>query len=230
MNQHSARGLTAITQDQRAESRTATVFRPVVITAAESVTLALVRNLSPQGMRAKVCTSSTTGGPITVQFGSDELIDGAIVWCEGDHIGVKFDQVIDVAQVLKNLSKKVLRGKLNRALRLQIHSVGQLLIGARSLNIEVQDISQRGLKVLTSYVRPGDEVCVCLEGLENRKAQVRWTQAGMAGLNFVRPLPFDELALWVGGRQMAAPIRVSQNFDDQYVISDPLAHALRRAG
>lgn len=200
----------ALMQEQRAELRSASVFRPVVLEAAKSVDFALVRNLSPHGMKAKVCTRFAPGSRISVQFGSDELIEGAIVWCEEDQIGVKFEQAIDVARVLANASKKVLHGRRNRALRLPIYSTGELIVGNRSLKIEVQDISQRGIKVITSYVRPGDEVLVCLENLDQRKAEVRWADAGVAGLNFLRALSFDELARWAAGRQMARPMGASQ--------------------
>jgi hypothetical protein len=66
----------------------------------------------------------------------------------------------------------------------------------------LQDISQKGAKIRASFVRSGDEVTLCLAGLEPRKALVRWTRLGAAGLNFVRPFGFDELGEWVIAQQL----------------------------
>ena len=74
------------------------------------------------------------------------------------------------------------------------------MIADRTLAIDVRDISQRGIKARTSYVRTGDEVTVRLEGLEPRKAVVQWTGPGSAGLVFLRPFGFEELAAWVVSR------------------------------
>lgn len=215
MSQHNMTCSTPTTEDQRTESRTATVFRPVILEAADFVSFALVRNLSPNGMRAKVCGRFPSGSPISVQFGSDHLVQGRIIWCDRDHIGVKFEQMIDVAQMLASVSKKVLHGRRNRALRLPIRSRGELVIGDRELKIEIQDISLRGIKVVTSYVRPGDEVLVSLKGLGQRKAEVRWTEGGMAGLNFLRPFSYDELAHWAMKRPAAGVAWASQETDNK---------------
>jgi hypothetical protein len=188
--------------DRRSEARGATVFRPVLIETDDFAGFCLVRNLSPRGLRGQVYTTFAPRQPITVQFTCDELVRGTLIWCTDSHIGVSFAQAVDVAQVLTSLAQQEIDGRINRPLRLPIHSVGDLIIDGRAHRAEVQDISQRGLKVLTSFVRPGEELIVVLDGLEQRKAIVRWSQAGMAGLNFLRPLSFSELAQWVVERQM----------------------------
>lgn len=192
----------AIGQERRSEARGATVFRPVLIETEDFAGFCLVRNLSSRGLRGKVYTTFAPRQPITVQFTCDELVRGTLIWCKDNHIGVTFDQPVDVPQVLANLAQKEIDGRINRSLRLPIQCTGELMIEGRAHGAEVQDISQRGLKVLTSFVRPGEELTVNLEGLERRKAIVRWSQAGMAGLNFLRPLSFGELAQWVVERQM----------------------------
>ena len=184
------------TGDQRSEERTATVFRPVIIETDEFAGFCLVRNLSPNGMRGRVYTSFAEGLVISVRFSPEILVQGTLIWCKDEHVGVHFDEPIDVAHVLSDLAKKLVDGKINRAPRLQIECSAELCIGDRTLAIQVQDISQRGIKAAASFIRPGDEVQVRLKGLE-RKAIVRWTQGGAAGLNFIRPLSFEELAHWV---------------------------------
>jgi hypothetical protein len=183
--------------ERRAGERTATVFRPVLIEADEFAGFCLVRNLSPNGMMGKVYAQFAVDTRVMVQFNPDLVISGAVIWASDGQIGVRFDEIIDVPAVLADLGKTLIKGKPNRSPRLQIQCEGELTVGERTLAIEAQDISQRGLKVRVSHVRPGDEVLICLEGLEPRKAVVRWTQLGTAGINFVRPLGFEQLAKWV---------------------------------
>jgi hypothetical protein len=182
--------------ERRSEGRIATVFRPILIETEQFAGFCLLRNLSPNGMRGQVYTSFSEGLPITVQFGPDQIVQGTIIWCQDEHVGVQFDEPVNVEQVVSYLGRKLVEGKINRAPRLQIECEAELVLGDRTLAIDVQDISQRGIKAIASFIVPGDEVWVRLEGLE-RKAVVRWTQGRTAGLNFVVPLSFEELAHWV---------------------------------
>lgn len=183
--------------ERRSEPRGATVFRPVLIEAEDFAGFCLVRNLSEHGMRAKVYTFFAENEALTVRFGPDNSVAGQVIWCDGDHVGVKFCDTIDVAEVLAELSRKEVDGKLNRPLRLPISAPLNLVIDDRAVPAELQDISQRGIKIRSPSVRSGEELTVQLQGLAPRKAVVRWTQGGLAGLNFLQTLSFDDLARWV---------------------------------
>lgn len=188
--------------ERRSEQRGATVFRPVLIETEDFAGFCLVRNLSSQGMQGKVYTTFAAAQPVSILFSDDAIVRGQLVWCEGEHIGVRFDKAIDVPEMLAHLAQKQIDGRPTRPLRLAVHSNAELLVEGRRIHAEVQDISQKGVKVRTSFVRPGEEILVELQAMAPRKAIVRWSQAGVAGLNFVRPLSFDELAHWVVGQQM----------------------------
>ena len=112
-------------------------------------------------------------------------------------IGIQFATSINVPEVLAGLAGLPQGGKSIRAPRLQIPTAAQVIVDGRPVYAELQDISQKGLKVRTSYLRPSDEVTILLDGMEPKKAVVRWTQPGVAGLNFINPLPFDQLGEWV---------------------------------
>ncbi|MFC0588941.1 PilZ domain-containing protein [Novosphingobium aquiterrae] len=183
--------------ERRADGRAATVFRPVLIETEEFAGFCLVRNISPNGLMGVVYTQFAEGLPVTIQFNQDLIVKSKIIWSSDGRVGVQFDVPINVAAVLDSLAKRKIEGKINRAPRVQVHCNGAFLIGDRTLSISLLDISQRGLKVLASFVRPGDEVLVKLDGLESRKAAVRWVQEGTVGMNFLRPLGFEELAEWV---------------------------------
>ncbi len=67
--------------------------------------------------------------------------------------------------------------------------------------VQLLDISQHGVKACALFLEPGDEVDVKLDGLERRKAVVIWIKSQLAGLKFVRPLGFEDLARWVACQQ-----------------------------
>lgn len=182
---------------RRAEDRTMTVFRPVLIESGEFAGFCLVRNLSPNGMMGKVYTQFAEELAVMVQFNPYLTVSGKVIWSSDGEVGIRFDEIVDVSAVLAELARKTVQGKVNRAPRLQVQCPGELVIEDRTLSIDVQDISQRGVKARAPFVQPGDEVLVRLEGLEARKAVIRWTQFGTAGMNFIRPLGFKELAEWV---------------------------------
>lgn len=186
------------TSDRRTDVRTTKVFRPVLIETEEFAGFCLVRDLSQSGLRGKVFAQLAEGLPISVQFTDEILVPATIVWFKDEHIGVKFDQSINVDAILGKLGNKFVGKKITRAPRLQIQCKGELAFNGQFRTIEVQDISQRGLGARTDfYIAPDQEVQVRLVGLEPRKAVVRWTQHGKVGLHFIRPIAFDELAKWV---------------------------------
>ena len=187
-------------QERRDGSRTTSVYRPVLIEFEGFAGFCLIRNLSPGGMMGQVYTEFTPELSVTVHISPEIIVNGQIVWSKDQRIGVQFEREIDVEEVLKELGSKYIGSKLNRAPRLQIQCSGELRIGNESIAMELQDISQRGTKVAVPHLKAGEEVVVLLDGLDPHKALVRWSQRGTAGLNFVRPLGFEELARWAIGR------------------------------
>ena len=186
-------------RDRRSDDRAATVFRPVLIEIGEFMGYCLVRNLSTGGMMGEVYVNLPNGTVIDAHFGT-RPIRGRVTWSNDGRVGIQFDEDIDVRQVLADHTKSS-GPHGNRAPRLPIRCAGELIIDDRAHPMEVQDISQRGVKALTHFVKEGDEVQVQVEGLEKRKAIVRWTRDGFAGLNFIRPIAFQELAHWAVDRQ-----------------------------
>jgi hypothetical protein len=118
-------------------------------------------------------------------------------------VGIRFEEPVDVTAILSGFGEPADGGKVSRAPRLTLSGHATIAARDRLETVELQDISQRGVKVRTSLLSAGDEVTILLDGLDARKAVVRWTRLGSAGLNFLRPLGFDELGEWVISRQLA---------------------------
>lgn len=188
--------------ERRSEGRVATIYRPVLIETADFAGFCLVRNLSPRGMMGQVYTTLAAQTAIDVVFCEKLTVPGHVVWSREDKIGIGFDIQIDVPAVLSSLSDRSHRGNASRAPRLPLQVTGEIVIDDRHIPIEMQDISQKGLKVRSSALKIDEEVTVCLPGLEPRKATVRWAQAGMAGLSFFRPIPYEQLGEWVIRQQL----------------------------
>lgn len=191
----------AMSAERRAGNRTTAVYRPVLIEIDQFTGFCLLRNISPGGLMGVVYADFSAEQPVTVQFHADHVVKGMVAWAREQRIGVRFDQEIDVAQVLRRLGGNPGDGRVNRAPRLPIECDGELVVNQQPLRFTVQDISQKGIKAAVGAVHPGEELVVRLAGLEPRKAIVRWIRNGTAGLNFIRPLGFEELAEWVIERQ-----------------------------
>ncbi len=184
------------TDDRRRDGRTTAVYRPVLLEAEGFTGFCLLRNLSPSGMMGVAYADFATGEVVSVQFMPGHVVSGKVAWSKEGKIGVQFDEEIDLAAALKNMGSTHVESQLNRAPRLPIQCDGEALLGDVRIKLEVKDISQRGIKAVIPTVRPGDEVTVMLPGMEPRKAVVRWSQLNVAGLNFIRPVGFEELARW----------------------------------
>jgi hypothetical protein len=196
------------TGDRRKDSRTTAVYRPVLLESDGFTGFCLLRNLSPSGMMGIAYAAFAEGEAVSVQFMPGHVVTGHVIWSKDGRIGVAFDEEIDLAGSLKNMGSTYVESGLNRAPRLQIDCEGEARMGDARWTIRVQDISQRGIKTTLPGARPGDEVTIMLPGMEPRKALVRWARADQVGLNFVRPIAFEELARWAIYQQSGDDDRV----------------------
>ena len=187
--------------ERRKDNRTTAVYRPVLLETEGFTGFCLLRNLSTSGMMGIAYAQFAEGEAVSIQFMPGHVVTGEIVWSRDGRIGVKFDEEIDLAGSLKTMGSTYVESGLNRAPRLQIDCEGEAVVGDTRWKIRIQDISQRGIKTVLPSVRPGEEVTILLPGMEPRKAIVRWSQNDQVGLNFVRPIAFEELARWAIGQQ-----------------------------
>lgn len=188
--------------DQRQQSRTTTVYKPVLVETSDVAAFCLLRNISSSGMMAKSYVEFAEGSSIKVTFGCDFLVEGKVVWSREGRIGIQFDSTIDVSQLLQQLSIGLPSGLKRRPPRLQIRTLAHVSLAGRRVPVELIDISQNGVKVNAPYLQPEDEVAIELRGMAMKKATVRWTHTGIAGLKFHVPLDFNQLAEWVIEQQI----------------------------
>ena len=166
-----------------------------------------VKNLSAGGLMAITSRSPAIGDHVEVEL-SNQKLPSSVVWTREDLVGLKFDQNVDLGELLAG--RKPRHGFRPRPPRLEISCRGSVRVGKTYYTVDVHDISLGGMKV-----EPIGEYCldksvvVVVESLRAIKGVVRWYSDRRAGIVFDKPLEFEELSEWVGKRLELASLKAS---------------------
>ena len=185
------------TTDRREHERVVTVFRLAKL-IGDREEFCLVRNVSEGGLKVQVFSPKSIGDRIAVDFGDERALAARVAWVEEDHIGLSFEDQIDVGRAL---SKAPAPGRSRaRPIRLAIELEAIATIAKTPEPCRIRDISQGGAKLaMASAPPPGEEMTLEIEGLGKLQCVVRWTRDGQVGVAFPGQLPYRRLAAWVGG-------------------------------
>jgi PilZ domain len=194
--------------ERRTDERVSAMLRvgKLINTAGEQQ-LIKVKNLSAGGLMAIVNHVPAIGEQLKVEL-SSQKIPSSVVWTRDDLIGVKFDQNVDLGELLAG--RKPRHGFRSRPPRLEIACKASVRVGKLYYSVDVHDISLGGMKVepIEEYC-VGKKVIVVVESLRPIKGEVRWYSDRKAGIVFDRPLEFDELAEWIAKRLELASLKAS---------------------
>jgi hypothetical protein len=166
-----------------------------------------VKSLSAGGLMAIVPNVPEVGVQVDVEL-SSQKIPASVVWTRGGVVGLKFDQNLDLGELLAG--RKPRHGFRARPPRLEIACKASVRVGKLYYSVDVHDISLEGMKVA-----PIEEYCVAkkvivvVESLRPVKGEVRWYKDRRAGIVFDKPLDFDELSEWVGKRLELASLKAA---------------------
>ena len=166
-----------------------------------------IKNMSAGGIMAIVTHSPAIEDRVEIEI-SSQKIPATVVWTRGDTIGCKFDQNVDLGELLAGRKPRL--GFRARPPRLQIACKGSVKVGKVYYTVDVHDISLGGMKVepIEEYC-VGKKVVVVVESLRPIKCEVRWYSDRKAGIVFEKPLDFAELSEWVGKRLELASLKAS---------------------
>jgi hypothetical protein len=193
--------------ERRAEERLLAVLPVARLVMEHSQDLCRVRNISAGGIMAETMSSHAIGTKVRIEFNSHQQLPGQIVWTRETSCGIKFDQDIDLRELLANRPTRR-KGQTPRPPRLDITCNAELMIEGVLYRTEVKDISLGGLKVaISDWNCVNKNVVVTLESLKPIKGAIRWYKAGHAGIVFRRSLSFEELAEWMGKRVEIASLK-----------------------
>jgi hypothetical protein len=194
--------------ERRSDERLSSMLRVgKLIDAGGNQQLIKVKNLSAGGIMAIVTKLPQVGEQVAVEL-SSESIPATVVWTREDMAGLKFDQSVDLGELLAG--RKPRHGFRPRPPRLQIPCKASVRVGKTYYTVDVHDISLAGIKVepIEEYC-VGKKVVVVVESLRPTKGEVRWYSDRRAGIVFDTPLEFEELSEWVGKRLELASLKAS---------------------
>ncbi|GAA4720619.1 PilZ domain-containing protein [Sphingomonas lutea] len=196
--------------EERSDARVSSTLRVgKICDASGEQQLIRVKNLSAGGLMAIVSPTPSVGSHVHVEL-SSQKIPSTVIWTRDDTVGFKFDQNVDLGELLAG--RKPRHGFRPRPPRLEIPCKASVRVGKLYYTVDVHDISLGGMKVepIEEYC-VGKKVIVVVESLKPIQGEVRWYNERKAGIVFDKPLDFDELAEWVGKRLELASLKASYN-------------------
>jgi hypothetical protein len=194
--------------ERRADERLSAMLRVGKLSQADGHDqLIKVKNLSAGGVMAIVSRPPAVGEQVHIEL-SSQRIPATVVWTREEMAGFKFDQNVDLGELLAG--RKPRHGFRPRPPRLEIPCKASVRVGKTYYTVDVHDISLGGIKVepIAEYC-VGKKVLVVVESLRPAKGEVRWYSDRRAGIVFDQPLDFDELSEWVGKRLELASLKAS---------------------
>ncbi|MEO6225808.1 MAG: PilZ domain-containing protein [Sphingomicrobium sp.] len=194
--------------ERRGDERLSAMLRSGKLTDSQGQEqLIRVKNLSAGGLMAITNGAPQIGETVQVEL-SAQKIPASVVWIRDDLVGLKFDQNVDLGELLAG--RKPRHGFRQRPPRLEIACTASVRVGKIYYNVDVHDISLGGMKVepIDEYC-VGKKVVVAIDSLRPIKGEVRWFSERRAGIVFDQQLNFDELAEWVGKRLELASLKAA---------------------
>lgn len=193
--------------ERRSEERIAPMLRVAKLEGPSGEQLIRVRNVSAGGLMAEIGQTVSVGDIVSVEL-SSQKIPGSVVWIRDGTVGVKFDQDIDLGEMLAG--RKPRHGFRSRPPRLDVSCKASLRVDKIYYTVDVHDISLDGMKVepIEEYCL-GKKVVVVVESLRPIRGEVRWYSNRKAGIVFDDALSFEDLAEWVGKRLELASLKAA---------------------
>jgi hypothetical protein len=88
--------------DRRDGDRLMTLYRVGSLSLADRRELCLIKNISAGGMMVRVYCTIPEGTRLTVELKCGQSITGAVSWTRDVHLGISFDEPVDVLDILAN--------------------------------------------------------------------------------------------------------------------------------
>jgi hypothetical protein len=194
--------------ERRGDERLMAMLRVAKLVEAQgNEQLVRVRNVSAGGLMAEVGHPVRVGDSVQIEL-SSQKVASTVVWTRDGTAGFKFDQNIDLGELLAG--RKPRHGFRPRPPRLEVNCKANVKLDKRYYSVDVHDISLGGMKVepIEEYCL-GEPVVVVVESLRPIRGEVRWFADRKAGIVFDEPLGFEELSEWIAKRLELATLKAS---------------------
>lgn len=180
--------------ERREGDRLMTLYRVGALAIADRRELCLIKNISAGGMMVRAYGPVAEGTHLAVELKCGQPITGTVSWARDVHVGIHFDDPIDVIDILTTS----MSGPRPRMPRIEASGFVTLREGAAKHRMRICDVSQGGIKVQGNIplVRDSD-VVVTLTGIEPQPGVVRWVDGDQMGIVFNRLLALPTLVEWL---------------------------------
>ena len=193
--------------ERREEERVSPMLRIAKLTSSAGQQLIRIRNVTAGGLMAEINQLPAVDEQVALEM-SSQKIPSTVVWVRDGLVGLKFDQGVDLGELLAG--RKPRHGFRARPPRLDVKCKASVRVGKLYYTVDVQDISLEGMKIEPIEERClGEEVIVVVESLRPIRGEVCWFSDRKAGIVFKKPIEFEELAEWVGKRLELASLKAS---------------------
>jgi hypothetical protein len=180
--------------ERRHGDRLTTLYRVGSLVTAGSRELCLIRNISAGGMMVRAFCPIPEGARLSVELKCGQSISGTVSWVRDIHVGIRFDNAIDVIDILSTSAE----GPRPRLPRIEVDSLITLREGASTYRLRTCDISQGGMKVqCATPLVVGSDVVTTLAGIDPQPGVVRWAGDDQMGIEFNRLLALPTLVGWL---------------------------------
>jgi len=194
--------------DSRADPRLLSILPIAKLIGEDWQDLCRVRNISAGGIMGETTFPHEAGTVVTLELATGQEIASRIIWTRGNTMGIKFDQSVDLREVLAARRPRI--GFRPRPARLDIKCGATVQFDGLYHQVELQNISLGGVMVYLPHDDcVGQDVLFTIESLRAIKGTIRWQKDGNMGIVFHRPLTFEELAEWLGKRIEVASLRAT---------------------
>ncbi|MDE0934051.1 MAG: PilZ domain-containing protein [Novosphingopyxis baekryungensis] len=179
--------------DRRSNERHRVIFRTAKLLLPDHDCFCIMRDFSSTGMKLQVFGPMEGIDIVDIEFLGGRTMRMHKRWSRGDHCGFEFEQPIDTATLIALPDSHHKR----RPQRLRINLPAAIDVNGDIRQVHMIDISLAGASIeVQTKLKQGSELRIAIDGFGRKKALVRWWREGFAGVQFLAPIPFNDLAVW----------------------------------
>jgi hypothetical protein len=191
--------------DQRAATRHTLLIRAAKLILGEAEFLCILRDASETGVRLRLFHDLPVVSDMLLELQNEERHAVEAVWRDGERMGLRFRQQIDVHRLIE------MPAPFNRRpIRVRLNVPGVICVGEDTVMCSIRDLSQHGAKIACSRSFALDQrVHLVAPGMPKVPAKIRWRRNDQLGLSFEMTFQLGELAMIVAGfhAEAATPLR-----------------------
>jgi hypothetical protein len=177
--------------EKRSQARFTVLIRTAKIVSPSGEYLCVIRDVSQQGLKARVFHALPQAEPLSIELATGECEPIVQVWQNGDLAGFRFSEPVELPRLLANAPA----GRKKRSVRLRFAMPVVIISGGQRHAAGFRDISQHGASLeCAAHLAMGERIRLESTGLPPLDARVRWRRTPYYGVIFEQTFRFDELA------------------------------------